>query len=118
MTDLNEKAIAAWTKARAEVAAGLPGSERIRAVKHLYDATGMRLSECVPLLKWAEERSGSAADLPDGSVVARRDAVYIKNHPNDWHEWRSTSRGYADNFTVDGYLRDGAVVLRVGYGKE
>ena len=124
MTDLQELAIAACVKARAEHEDKRPGYEpRVLAIKYLRDmadAEGWRLmiSDCVPLIDAAMPRSQSAGDLPDGSVVAVRKAVFIKNQPTPRCEWSGTNGWSADNAALDELLRDGAVVLRVGYGEK
>ncbi len=58
-----------------------------------------------------------AADLPDGSVVADRDVVYIKNHPSKTAQWRGTNGGYVGDWRVDQALAEGAAVVRHGYGE-
>jgi hypothetical protein len=58
----------------------------------------------------------SAADLPDGSIVATHDAVYIKTNPTKWSAWRSTWGGYHSDRDVQDRLVEGATVLRIGDG--
>lgn len=59
-----------------------------------------------------------AAELPEGSVVASRERVFIRTD-SARSPWTSTDRDcYPDRY-VDEWLQDGsAVVLRHGYGSE
>lgn len=59
-----------------------------------------------------------AADLPEGSIVANRDKVWIKNHPSHYCPWRSSYGSHEYDVHVDQALADGATVLRHGYGEE
>jgi hypothetical protein len=110
-TPLQEAAIAACIKARSTHP---DGATTIAAFKYLREATGLGLQECKPLIEWAMPRSQSAADLPDGSIVARGNVALIKNHPAKFAQWRSTQGAYCSDSVVDDYLGDGATVLRVG----
>lgn len=56
-----------------------------------------------------------AADLPEGSIVAGRDFVYMKLAAG----WLVTGQDYnEDEAEVDNDLRQGATVLRHGYGTD
>jgi hypothetical protein len=124
VTDLQEMAIAACVKARAEARPrpvdphGAPPVSLLLAIKFLREETGLGIRECKPLVEWAMPRTQSADALPDGSVVAKRNVVYVKNHPTATAQWRGSNGGYFGDWKVDDALREGAVVLRVGYGKE
>lgn len=67
----------------------------------------------------------SVADLPDYSVIGTYDAVFIKNHPSSFSQWRSTDGGYYGYYrdaTVDEYLRLAGLTveqatLRIGMGE-
>ncbi len=63
----------------------------------------------------AEGHSIVAADLPDGSIVAARDRVWIRTHPTPTAPWRNTYGGYSGDWEVDKALAAGAVVLRMGH---
>lgn len=56
-----------------------------------------------------------AADLPDGSVVAENNVVYIRNHPTRTAPWRGTNSGYFGDQHIDEVLAAGGTVLRYGY---
>ncbi len=57
----------------------------------------------------------AAADLPDGSVVATNDKVWIKNNPSMYSPWRTTAGSFEDDRFVQDVLDSGrATVLRVG----
>lgn len=66
--------------------------------------------------KYEQTGKFSPADcLPDLSVVATSDAVFIKTHPTANSAWRSTWGGFHGNWEVDEVLADGGGrVLRVG----
>lgn len=58
------------------------------------------------------------ADLPEGSVVAKRLTAWIKTNPVPDAPWQSTNGSYVTDATVDDALARGAKVLRVGKGEE
>lgn len=91
------------------------GLRKPLAVKLLRDADGKArmLAEYVAAVNWALEHPG-AADLPDSSVVAWFNRVYVKDHPTKTAQWRATNGGYYSDEQVDECLVDGAAVLRVG----
>lgn len=60
----------------------------------------------------------TAAELPDGSVVANEKKAFIKNHPTPTAPWRGTDGGYHPNWSVDEALTNGATLLRRGTGEE
>lgn len=57
-----------------------------------------------------------AADLPEGSIVASRHHVYLKQGPGAW----STNFGNypTGDWAVEDSIVHGARVLRHGYGEE
>ncbi|GAA2347502.1 hypothetical protein [Dactylosporangium salmoneum] len=55
----------------------------------------------------------NAADLPDGSIVAARDIVFIKNGDREW-PWRGTRGGLHADCVIDDYLQRDGRVVRVG----
>jgi hypothetical protein len=57
-----------------------------------------------------------AAELPDLSVVATRDRVWIRNHPTDIEQWRCVDGSRAADWLIDVLLGEEAVVLRIGDG--
>ncbi len=65
-----------------------------------------------------------AADLPEGSIVARGDRLYAKGVIDEaslpWHQLDLGSPwiNYADDDEVQELIADGATVLRHGYGEE
>lgn len=63
----------------------------------------------------------NAADLPEGSVVATRDAVYLKAFESRATNLPWVAAGFStpirDRY-VDDLLRNGAAVLRHGYGDQ
>jgi hypothetical protein len=95
-----------------------PG-RKLRAVKLLRDADGAErgLREYIAAIDWALAHP-AATDLPDGSVVAVGDVVYIKNHPSDWCQWRGTNGSHVTDRQVDEDMPSGVEVLRVGYGEK
>ncbi len=56
-----------------------------------------------------------AADLPEGSIIAARKYVLIKEKA---HVWQSTMGHAWSNGAVDMLLDEGAPVLRHGYGED
>lgn len=61
----------------------------------------------------------TAAELPDGSVVASRNEAFIRDWPGDNLPWSGTMNEAVDDAFVDMLLaRPGTSVLRVGYGDE
>lgn len=92
-----------------------------RDCQQMFDLTvrdghdiGMALREVLRL----ESSQPTAADLPDGSIVAAENVVYIKNHPTEWSQWRGTNAGHFGDWRINEELANGARVLRVGYDKE
>jgi hypothetical protein len=57
-----------------------------------------------------------AAELPDLSVVATRDRVWIRNHPTDIEQWRCVDGSRAADWLIDVLLGEEATVLRIGDG--
>jgi hypothetical protein len=63
------------------------------------------------------EEVATAADLPDGSIVATADKAYIKNHPTPDAPWRGTNGGRHGDWQVQEALQSGeATVVRIGDG--
>lgn len=60
----------------------------------------------------------TAAELPDGSVVADHRRAFIKNHPTATAAWRGTDGGYHGDWAVEEALANGARLLRRGTGEE
>lgn len=57
-----------------------------------------------------------AVDLPEGSIVATRNAAYIKGKPQAPYPWRSTAYDHrAVDEAVEDLLSHGAMVVRWGY---
>ncbi len=54
----------------------------------------------------------NAADLPERSVVATRDHVWLKGADDSWY--RTTSDDSFSDYDIQGELDAGAKVLRVG----
>lgn len=94
---------------------------RLRAVallRHRDDERPRpRLNVYVDAITWAMEHP-SAADLPDLSIVATRARVFIKDHPIAQAAWSATPAGVASDEEIDGCLKLGAQVLRVGTGRD
>lgn len=62
-----------------------------------------------------------AADLPEGSVVAGRDLVYLRAFASGATEYPWVVTRFStpiQDSTIDRALADGATVLRHGYGEE
>lgn len=55
-----------------------------------------------------------AAELPEGSVVANKVTVWIKNNPSEWSQWTGTTGGHYSNTHLQEAIDAGAVVLREG----
>lgn len=90
--------------------------DKLTAIGYLRSLrTGASLQNCVEAVEWAlSNPKVSADDLPDGSVVADFNRVWIKNHPTSWSQWRCTNGGHYDNASVNDELASGATVLRLG----
>jgi hypothetical protein len=58
-----------------------------------------------------------AAHLPDGSVVATTQQVWIKDYPDSDHQWSCSDGCPSDDTDIDRYLALDLQVLRVGTGK-
>lgn len=91
------------------------GRDDVRAMDLLELRTDgrYRLREYNDALDWALAHE-PAADMPDGTVIARTHVVYIKYRPK-WHSTNGTKHADAD---IDRYLAAGAQVLRVGTGEK
>ncbi len=65
-----------------------------------------------------------AADLPEGSIIAKGARIYFRiDDRDDNYPWRSATTGWDaindhESGWVDEELRNGATVLRHGYGDE
>jgi hypothetical protein len=94
-----------------------PGGHRMQAVKLLRERDGkrLRMQDYIAAANWALEHR-SAADLPDGSVVASTEHAFIKDHPDHDRQWSCTDGETANDEEIDRYLSLGATVLRVGTG--
>jgi hypothetical protein len=91
------------------------------AERSIFDLTVQDGEDIIAALRQAIGKESAeparAADLPDGSIVAQRGAVYIKNRPSTYSQWCSTRGAYLADSIIDQYLHEGATVLRVGYGE-
>jgi hypothetical protein len=95
------------------------GGVRMQAVKLLRerDDKRRRMQDYIGAINWALEHR-PAADLPDGSVVATTQQVWIKDHPDSDHQWSCSDGCPSDDADIDRYLELGLQVLRVGTGKD
>lgn len=96
-----------------------PGGIKLQAIKLVRDADGKQhsLREYIAAIDWAQAHP-HAADLPDGSIVATWNLVFIKARPAEWGQWRSTNGRRVYDAHVDEKPAAGAQVLRVGTGKD
>jgi hypothetical protein len=89
--------------------------------RNIFDLTVQDGEDIIAALRQAIGKESvvvvRAADLPDGSIIAARNVVYIKNRPSTYSQWCSTRGAYLADSLVDQYLHEGATVLRVGYGE-
>lgn len=101
-----------------------PGSRKLQAVRLLRNdvGDGHRLAELVAAVDWALARP-PASELPEGSVVATSDQVWIARRDNRCgHQieprWDGSFSGTTHDRHIDEMLTTGAQVLRVGTGKD
>jgi len=98
-----------------------PGGVMLQAVKLLRDRDNKanRLQDYIDVVRWALDHR-RAADLPVGSVVAITDTVFIKAIQFKYQPdaWQGTNGGICWDRAIDEHLERGAVVLRVGTGKD
>lgn len=71
-------------------------------------------------MSFPEDLARVAADLPEGSIVASRNAVYLKAFDSGATDWPWVVTQFSTPIRdrgVDELLADGAMVLRHGYGE-